>query len=117
MQKITSFLKGSVLIALGGALYVTAAHAAQPVQARVDQQNALFEEQYQSDLERRPERATAVGDFRYNDRLNDYSLAFTQKQHEIDEGFRKRLPAIPTGGFSEPESLLPDPLLRAPKAR
>ena len=39
---------------------------------RVAAQNALFEEQYESDLKNFPERATAFGDYRYND--NSLSL-------------------------------------------
>jgi len=37
--------------------------------------NALFEEQYESDLKAHPETATALGDYRYNDQLNDVSLS------------------------------------------
>ncbi len=66
---------------------------------------------------RRPERATAVGDFRYNDRLNDYSLEFSRKQHEIDESFRGRLAAISIGDFSEQDALSHDLLLRSLQQR
>jgi len=38
-----------------------------PVTDRIAAQNALFEEQYQTDLRNFPERATAFGDYRYND--------------------------------------------------
>ena len=115
MRKFTTFL---LFIATSSILYTAAAHAApKPMQARLDAQNSLFEEQYQSDLVRRPERATAIGDFRYNDRLNDYSLAFVQKQHEIDEGFRARLAAISTDGFAEQDALSHDLLLRSLKQR
>jgi uncharacterized protein (DUF885 family) len=117
MRKIKAGLQGLLVITLGGSLFTTSAHAAPALQARLDAQNALFEEQYQSDLLRRPERATAVGDFRYNDRLNDYSLAFIRQQHEIDEGFRKRLAQISTRGFGEQDSLSHDLLLRSLKQR
>ena len=40
-----------------------------PVTDRVAAQNALFDEQYESDLRNAPERATAAGDYRYNDKL------------------------------------------------
>jgi len=46
-----------------------------PITQRLAQQNALFEEQYQADLKASPERATAFGDYRYNDQLDDESLA------------------------------------------
>src|SRR5256885_16714506 len=45
------------------------------VTARVAQQNALFEESYQAGLKSSPERATSVGDDRYNAQLRDASLA------------------------------------------
>jgi uncharacterized protein (DUF885 family) len=115
MRRFTTFL---AFIATSSILYTAAAHAAsQSMQARLDAQNALFEEQYQSDLARRPERATAIGDFRYNDRLNDYSLAFVHKQHAIDEAFRTRLTAISTDGFAEQDALSRDLLLRSLKQR
>ena len=38
---------------------------------RVAKQNALFEEFYQAGLKNSPERATSVGDYRYNAQLGD----------------------------------------------
>src|SRR5580692_13089686 len=49
--------------------------AEKSLKSRVDDQNLLFEEYYQSELRVHPERATAYGDYRYNDRLDEYSLA------------------------------------------
>jgi hypothetical protein len=40
-----------------------------PVAERLAAQNELFDEQYESDLKNFPERATAFGDYRYNDKL------------------------------------------------
>jgi uncharacterized protein (DUF885 family) len=82
-----------------------AAKAPEPAAARIAAQNALFEEQYQSDLKRHPERATAVGDYRYNDQLDDYSPAGFQLQHALDEDFLARLDAISTAGFPEQDRL------------
>jgi uncharacterized protein (DUF885 family) len=75
------------------------------VESRVVTQNALFEEYYQSELKADPERATAYGDYRYNDRLDEYSLAAIKSQHAADQGFLERLDAIPTKGFSEQDTL------------
>ncbi len=72
-----------------------------PAADRLAAQNALFEEQYESDLRSFPERATAFGDYRYNDKLNDYSLAAIAQNHKTDETFLNRLRAIPTTGFSD----------------
>jgi uncharacterized protein (DUF885 family) len=80
--------------------------ASQPsVESRVLAQNLLFEEYYQYDLKAHPERATAYGDYRYNDRLDEYSLAVLKSQHDNDQGFLARLEAIPTNGFSEQDTL------------
>ena len=51
------------------------------VEDRLAAQNALFEEEYQAELESHPERATAYGDYRYNDRLDDHSLAALAAEH------------------------------------
>jgi uncharacterized protein (DUF885 family) len=75
------------------------------VESRVASQNALFEEYYQSELKAHPERATAYGDYRYNDRLDDYSLAGSAVQHAADQAFLARLEAIPTKDFSEQDTL------------
>src|SRR3569833_2593994 len=69
------------------------------VETRLAQQNALFDEQYESDLRARPELATAYGDYRYNDQLNDYSLAAIGRQHQSDLTFLDRLQAIRVSGF------------------
>ena len=75
------------------------------VESRIAAQNALFEQQYQSDLRADPELATAYGDYRYNDELNDYSIAAIKHRHERDREFLLRLKAIATAGFSEQDAL------------
>jgi uncharacterized protein (DUF885 family) len=79
--------------------------AATPVAARLAEQNALFDEQYESELKAHPETATAFGDYRYNDQLNDYSLAGVESQHDRDAGFLKRLNGISTAGFPEQDAV------------
>jgi uncharacterized protein (DUF885 family) len=94
-----------------------AAKAPEPVASRIAAQNALFEEQYQSDLKRHPERATAIGDYRYNDQLDDYSPAGFQLQHALDEDFLARLDAISTAAFPEQDQLSHQVMQRALKQR
>ena len=72
---------------------------------RVAQQNALFEEFYQTELKNDPERATAYGDYRYNALLGQYSLAEIARQHAEGDDFLKRLRAIPTDGMSDKDLL------------
>jgi uncharacterized protein (DUF885 family) len=72
---------------------------------RVAQQNALFEEYYQAGLKRSPERATSLGDYRYNNLLAEYSLKAIAEQHAEADGFLARLETISTDGMSEQELL------------
>ncbi|MFZ1132985.1 MAG: DUF885 domain-containing protein [Terriglobales bacterium] len=87
------------------------------VAERLAAQNALFEEQYESDLRNFPERATAFGDYRYNDRLAEYSLDAIFQRHKTDEAFLARLEAIPTTGFSDQDRLSHDLLIRVLQQR
>src|SRR5664279_110237 len=83
-----------------------------PVADRVAAQNALFEEQYESDLKNFPERATAFGDYRYNDKLTDYSLEAITQRNKSNKEFLKRIEAIPTTGFSDQDQLSHDLMVR-----
>src|SRR5579862_367459 len=93
------------------------AQTPKPVAERLAEQNALFDEQYETDLKNSPERATAFGDYRYNDRLNDFSLEGIQQRHQTDESFLKRLEAISTTGFSDQDQLSHDLLVRVLRQR
>ena len=97
------------LIAISGSAF---GQNVSPATERLATQNALFEEQYQSDLRSFPERATAFGDLRYNDKLAEYSLAALSERHKADQDFLARLEAIPTSGFSEQDQLSHDLLIR-----
>ncbi len=88
-----------------------------PVADRLAAQNALFEEQYETDLRNFPERATAYGDYRYNDKLAEYSLDAILQRHQTDETFLARLEAIPSTGFSDQDQLSHDLLVRVLQQR
>lgn len=92
-------------------------HQIRPRRVAPSAQNALFEEQYQSDLKAHPERATAYGDYRYNDQLDEYSLAAIENEHASDEAFLARLKSIPTAGFSEQDTLSHQVLLHTLQQR
>src|ERR1700758_3046637 len=102
------------LIAVAGSVF---AQNLNPVADRLAAQNTLFEEQYESDLRNFPERATAFGDYRYNDKLADYSLDAIAERQKTDETFLSRLEAIPTTGFSDQDQLSHDLLVRALQQR
>jgi uncharacterized protein (DUF885 family) len=105
------------LLALIAAASAALGQDPKPAAERLAAQNALFEEQYESDLRNFPERATAFGDYRYNDQLNDYSLEAILRRHETDEGFLKRLEAISTGDFPDQDQLSHDLLIRVLEQR
>jgi uncharacterized protein (DUF885 family) len=93
------------------AISASAAETA-PLAVRLGAQTALFEEWYQADLKAHPERATAYGDYRYNDQLDDESLAGLAYNHATDEAFLARIVAIPTDGFAEQDRLSHDLMKR-----
>ena len=80
-------------------------------------QNAIFEEQYESDLRNFPERATAFGDYRYNDKLGDESLAAIAERQKTNEAFLARLEAVPTAGFPDQDQLSHDVMARVLQQR
>lgn len=102
------------LLALAGLLF---GQNPKPVADRVAAQNALFEEQYESDLKNFPERATAFGDYRYNDKLADYSLEAIAQRNKTNQEFLARLQAIDTTGFSDQDQLSHDLMVRVLEQR
>ena len=102
------------LLAVAGCAF---AQNLKPVADRLAAQNALFEEQYESDLRNFPERATAFGDYRYNDKLAEYSLVAIAQRHKTDAAFLARLEAIPSTGFSDQDQLSHDLLVRVLRQR
>src|SRR6266481_4280490 len=102
------------IVAVAGTLF---AQNLKPVADRLAQQNAIFDEQYESDLRNFPERATSFGDYRYNDKLAEYSLDAIQQRHKTDLDFLKRLAAVPTNGFTDQDQLSHDLLVRVLEQR
>jgi uncharacterized protein (DUF885 family) len=93
------------------------AAAPDSVTTRLAAQNALFEEQYQAKLKASPLTGTAYGDYRYNDQLDDASLAEIEREHATDEKFLARLKAISTAGFPEQDILSHELLVRTLEQR
>jgi uncharacterized protein (DUF885 family) len=79
----------------------TSKSASPSMQTRLAAQNALFRDFWETNLKLSPTLATAVGDYRYNDKLGDNSLAGVAHRHEITAGFLARIKAIDTAGFTE----------------
>jgi uncharacterized protein (DUF885 family) len=87
------------------------------VAARIAAQNALFEEQWQTGLRENPERATSIGDYRYNDRLGDYTAAHLAAVNAENKSYLARLNAIATTGFPEQDLLSHDLMERGLRQR
>src|SRR5580700_5817834 len=103
-----------LLVAVAGSVF---AQNPKPVADRLAAQNALFDEYYETDLRNFPERATAYGDYRYNDKLAEYSLDAIRQRHQSDETFLARIEAIPSTGFSDQDQLSHDLLVRVLQQR
>jgi uncharacterized protein (DUF885 family) len=103
-----------ILLAIAGSVL---AQNLKPVADRLAAQNALFDEQYETDLRNFPERATAFGDYRYNDKLDEHSLEAIAKRDNADRDFLARLKAIPTTGFLDQDQLSHDLLIRVLEQR
>ncbi|MGC2019701.1 MAG: DUF885 domain-containing protein, partial [Candidatus Sulfotelmatobacter sp.] len=103
-----------LIVAVTGSVF---AQNPKPVADRLAAQNALFEESYQTDLRNFPERATAYGDYRYNDKLAEYSLDAILQRHHTDETFLAGIEAIPSTGFSDQDQLSHDLLVRVLRQR
>ena len=113
-SQLSTLLLASCLI-VPGTHFLPAQTAS--IDARLATQNALFEELYQADLKNAPERATAYGDYRYNDQLSDRSLVAIDRRHTADVANLARLKAIPTTGFPEQDILSHDLLTRVLQQR
>jgi uncharacterized protein (DUF885 family) len=91
---------------------ITFAQAPSPVAARLAAQNALFDESWQATLKMNPMIATAVGDYRYNDQLGDYSLAASAARHSRAVAELARIKEIDPAGFPEQDLVSHDLFLR-----
>jgi uncharacterized protein (DUF885 family) len=115
-HKTVLFTLVTVIAAVSGLLFAEPQDA-EPFVYRLAAQNALFEDQYQSDLRHSPERATAYGDYRYNDKLGEYSLAAVAERHKTNQGFLAKLEAISTKGFIDQDQLSHDLMIRVLQQR
>jgi uncharacterized protein (DUF885 family) len=87
---------------------------AQPASVEANRKalNDLFEEYWQAGLERSPEYASYLGDKRYNDRIDDYSVKAENAWLEREESFLMRLAAIDPAGLTDQEKISRELLLR-----
>jgi uncharacterized protein (DUF885 family) len=115
-HKTLPFVVVTLIIAAGISISL-GAHAQGPFVDRLAAQNKLFDEQFESDMRYSPERATAYGDYRYNDKLAERSLAAIAERNATNHDFLERLQAISTQGFSDKDQLSHDLLIRVLQQR
>jgi uncharacterized protein (DUF885 family) len=79
--------------------------APDPVAARRKALAALLDEHWQDQLRTHPERASILGDHRYDDRWTDHSGEAIAAEHARDKDYLARFSALDTTGLSEQEVL------------
>ena len=85
--------------------------------SRRAQINQLLKDEWEYELKESPERATVYGDYRYNDRWSDDSLAHLQQQKRDLQEWLSKFEAVDTAGFTEQEKLNQSLMVRNLKQR
>jgi uncharacterized protein (DUF885 family) len=85
--------------------------------SRRAQINQLLKDEWEYELKESPERATVYGDYRYNDRWSDASLAHVQQQKRDLQEWLSKFEAVDTAGFTEQEKLNQSLMVRNLKQR
>jgi uncharacterized protein (DUF885 family) len=87
------------------------------IETRRAQFNQLLKDQWEYQLRENPESATVYGDYRYNDRWSDNSLAHVQQQKRDFQDWLAKFEAVDTTGFPEQEKLSQSLMVRNLKQR
>ena len=85
--------------------------------ARRQQLKQLVAEEWEYELRESPEQATFVGDYRYNDRWSDSSLAHIPQYKQDNQKWLAQFEAVDTAGFPEQEKLNQSLMVRNLKER
>ena len=75
------------------------------VEARRKELNQLIAEQWEYELRETPVFASVIGDYRYNDRWGDHSLAHVAQRKADLQKWLARFEGVDTAGFPEQEKL------------
>ena len=87
------------------------------IDARRQQLKQLVAEEWEYELRESPEQATFVGDYRYNDRWSDSSLAHIPQYKQDNQKWLAQFEAVDTAGFPEQEKLNQSLMVRNIKER
>ena len=100
-----SCVLGLVVLALISVVSSSRASDKSSLDERRKQFNQLLADEWEFEMREGPEFATIVGDYRYNDRWSNLSLAHVGQQNEDMKHWLSRFEAVDTAGFSEQEKL------------
>src|SRR5260370_40569556 len=75
------------------------------LEARRKALKQLLADEWEYELRENPEMATIIGDYRYNDRWSDFSLAHIRQQKRDMEKWLARFAVIDARGFPGQEKL------------
>jgi uncharacterized protein (DUF885 family) len=103
-------------VVLSNAAFLRAAEN-KSLETRRAQLNQLLKDEWEYEMKDAPERATVYGDYRYNDRWSDDSLAHVQQQKRDAQVWLAKFEAVDTGGFPEQEKLNQSLMVRNLKQR
>lgn len=103
------FLQPAVWFSVSTLIISLAASAhsgdAQKLEARRQKLSELIAEEWEYELRESPELATVIGDYRYNDRWSNNSLAHVAETRQDLQKWLARFQAVDTAGFLEQEKL------------
>jgi uncharacterized protein (DUF885 family) len=101
-----------VKLSVDPAAQKTADAKTQPLEDRRKALNRVFTDYWEDNLRHSPEFASALGDLRYNDQISDYSVKAYNEQIGREQEFLMRLAVIDPDGFTAPELVSKELLLR-----
>ena len=99
-------------LVLGLSALLLVSCSSSPKSGNRQQLRGLFDEEWEYELKQSPEMATALGDNRYNDRLDDYSEQAAQGDIAEKQQFLTRFEAISTAGLPPQEVLSRELMIR-----
>ena len=96
---------GVATLMIGGAVGAVAQGKTMDVASRQTALTKLLAEEWEYELKESPEAATVYGDYRYNDKLSDASLAHIRLSNEQSKRWLARFEALDVTGLPEQEQL------------
>lgn len=108
---IVALAAATLLLIAGLGAHVRAQNSASVSQRRA-QLNTMLDEEWQWEMRESPIFATMYGDYRYNDRWDDFSLAHQAQRARDRRKFLARFEAVDTAGFPEQDRLNQELMVR-----